>query len=109
MFLELVQELTGLLGIKIDALTAKEVAEDGHVDDNWSGETEEEVNEMIGETRMVEGEYCYPDFVSRTFKLVGITPKVMARSVCKDTGAVILTVVLTVVLTVILNDVPTVV
>ena len=43
-FLELVQELTGLLGIKIDALTAKKVAADGHADD-----------EMIGENRMVEG------------------------------------------------------
>ena len=56
-FPELVKELAGLLGIKIDALTAKKVAEDGYVDDNLSGGIEEEVNEMIGETRMVEGKY----------------------------------------------------
>ena len=88
MFLELVKELAGLLGIEIDALTAKKVAEDGYVDDNLSGGTEEEVNEMIGETRMVEGKYCYTGFVSRILKLVGLIPKVIVRSGCKDAGAI---------------------
>ena len=88
MFLELVKELAGLLGIEIDALTAKKVAEDGYVDDNLSGGTEEEVNKMIGETRMVEGKYCYTGSVSRILKLVGLIPKVIVRSGCKDAGAI---------------------
>ena len=36
------------------------------MDDNLSGGTEEVVTEMIGETTMVEGKYCYSGFVSRT-------------------------------------------
>jgi hypothetical protein len=63
-FLELVKELAGVLGVEINALTAKKVAEDGYMDDNLSGGTEEEVNEMIGETTMVEGKYWYSGFVS---------------------------------------------
>ena len=50
--------------IKIDFLTAKKDGEDRYVDDNLSGGTEEKVNEMIGETRVVEGKYSYTGFVS---------------------------------------------
>ena len=50
--------------MEINALTAKKVAEDGYMDDNLRGGTEEEVNEMIGETTMVEGKYWYSGFVS---------------------------------------------
>ena len=53
-FLELVKELAGALGMEIDPETAKKIAEDGYVDDNLSGGTEEQVNKMIGEISVVE-------------------------------------------------------
>ena len=90
MFLELVKELAGVLGIEIDALTAKKIAEDGYVDDNLSGGTEEEVNQMIGETRVVEGKYSYTGFMSRILMLVGLIPKVIVRCGCKKLGGRVL-------------------
>ena len=43
---------------------------------------------MIGETTVVEGKYSYSGFVSMILKLVGLIPKVIVRSGCKDTGAI---------------------
>ena len=36
-FLELVKELAGKMGLEIDAETARKIAEDGYVDDNLRG------------------------------------------------------------------------
>ena len=58
------------------------------MDGNLSGGAEEEVTEIIGETTMVEGKYCYSGFVSRILWLVGLIPKVLVRSGCKDPGAI---------------------
>ncbi|MCP4995043.1 MAG: hypothetical protein GY934_14860, partial [Gammaproteobacteria bacterium] len=87
-FLELVKELAGKLGLVIDAETARKIAEDGYVDDNLSGGTEEEVCEMIGETTVVDGKYSYTGHISRILQLVGFHPKVIVRSGCEDPGAV---------------------
>jgi hypothetical protein len=45
-----------------------------------SGGTEEEVNKIIGATRVDEGKYSFTGFVSRILKLVGLIPKVIVRS-----------------------------
>jgi hypothetical protein len=48
--------------------------------------TEEEVTEMIGETTLEEGNYCYSGFVSRILWLIGLAPKELVRSACKFPG-----------------------